>query len=64
MRIKAGTLMKISDISALTLTQWTKKMPFSRGATKCTVSVSRIIKYTLSAFCVSDTMREEKTQNV
>lgn len=64
MRTKAGTLMKISDISALTLIQLTKKMLFSREVTKCMVSVSSIIKYILNAFYGSDTVRDEETQKV
>lgn len=58
MRIKAGTLRKISDISALTLIQLTKKMLFSRRVTKCTVSASHVTKYILTAFCVSGTTRD------
>lgn len=60
MRIKAGTSMKTSDNSALTLTQLTKKMLFSKEVTKCTVSVSHVIKYIPTAFGVSGTIRDTK----
>lgn len=62
MRIKAGTLMKISDISALTLIQLTKKMLFSGEVTKCMVSISCVVKYVPNVFCASDIMRNAKTQ--
>lgn len=62
MRTKAGTLTKISDISALTPIQLTKKMLFSKEVTKCMVSISRVVTYVPNAFCVSDTMRDAKTQ--
>ena len=60
MRIKAGTSMKISDNSALILIQLTKKMLFSREVTKCMVSVSHVIKYIPTVFCVSGTTRDTK----
>lgn len=62
MKIKAGTLMKISNISALTLIQLTKKMLFSREVTKCMVSVSCVNKYILNDFCGSATTRDEETK--
>lgn len=50
--------MKISDISALTLIQLTKKTLSSREVTKCMVSVSHVIEYVPSAFSISGTTRD------